>query len=391
MCKGNFMTLSSVLNTVLFSGITIVILGYVLRNSEVMMKLGIHTVIVFVALTLFRLLIPFDLPTHTNLNITKIWPDIYILFVKPLFVWRGYEWSLLSFLIILSAAGSLFSLGFLVCCYFILRDKIKNYRVVQDDEIIDVAECIKYEYQKIHNDKRPRRFELVYGSNSSSPVVFGLIKHYIVIPDIQLKRQEWYYILKHEMAHCYFGDLWLRVICEAVTALYWWNPFIYMLRKQITRLQEFRVDFAVIRKLDELQKLGYLECLINIAKYKKRDRTPIWEAAFTEDSDREVIKRACLILNKNKEDKPNRFKSLLVGGLLVVNILLFPNLIIIEPYAIAKEHIEDTYRIDKTNSYYILQEDGIYDVYVDGQYFGSVTSIFDDSLTIYSEDGEEIK
>lgn len=384
------MTLSSVLNTVLFSGITIVILRYVLKNSEVMMKLGIHTIITFVVLTLFRLLIPFELPTHTNINITKIWPDIYIFFVKPLFVWNDYEWSLLSFLIMVSVVGSLFSLGLLIYCYFKLRSKIADYRVVEDNEIIEVAERINREYHEYHDYKKLKKFNLVYGCNRSSPIVFGLIKHYIIIPDIQLKKEEWYYILNHEMTHCYFNDLWIRVICEVVTALYWWNPFIYLMRDQIIRIQEFRVDFTIIRKMDELQKLEYLECLMSIARYKKKESNLIWEAAFAKDSDKEVIKRASLILDEKKNNKYSSFKSLLVGGLLVANVLLLPNFIIVEPYSIAKEHSADTYHIDKANSYYVLKEDGSYDVYIDRQYFGSVTAIFDDSLTIYDEDGKEL-
>jgi len=75
----------------------------------------------------------------------------------------------------------------------------------------------------------------------------------------------------------------------------------------------------------------------------------------------------------------------LIGLVLVLIIFLMPNFIIFEPYAITDEHAEGTYEINETNSYLIQNDDGTYDVYVEQEYVGTVTEIFDENLIIYNE------
>ena len=72
--------------------------------------------------------------------------------------------------------------------------------------------------------------------------------------------------------------------------------------------------------------------------------------------------------------------------------LFLPNLFILEPCGeIPEEVLGDAVIINKDNGHLVLREDGRYDIYVDNEYFSTVTTIFDDTLPIMNTKGEIIQ
>ncbi|WP_342757725.1 M56 family metallopeptidase [Kineothrix sedimenti] len=375
-------TLSTVLNIVFFSGIATLSLNYIITKSEIVLKIGIQIVLFIIVMIMFRLFLPFELPSQNNINITKFWPDIYITFVKPVFAFAEMEWSLLSIMIIISIIGSIIFVLKLILSYIALKHTVNNFKIINKSAVNRVVDKINSKY------KKQVCFNVVSSSQVKSPFIFGLLNPIIILPEIELSVDEWYYILSHEMAHYYFKDLWIRFICELLQAIYWWNPFVYLLRNQLIKIQELRVDSVVINKLEEFQKMEYLECLIRIARLQSDIHRMHWVAAFNSDCEDDIANRIEAIFEyaKGSEIKNKRtIKYMLIGLVLVLIIFLMPNFIIFEPYAITDEHAEGTYEINETNSYLIQNDDGTYDVYVEQEYVGTVTEIFDENLIIYNE------
>lgn len=375
-------TLSTVLNVVFFSGIAILFLNYIITKSEIVLKIGIQIVLLIMVMIIFRLFLPFELPSQNNINVTKFWPDIYITFVKPIFTFASIEWSLLSIMIIISIIGSMICVLKLILSYIALKYTVSNFKTINDSAVNRVVDKINSE------SKKQVCFNVVSSSHVKSPFIFGLRNPSIILPEIELSVDEWYYILSHEMAHYYFKDLWIRLICELLRAIYWWNPFVYLLRNQLIKIQELHVDSAVINKLAEFQKMEYLECLIRIARLHSDIHSRHWVAAFNSDCENDIANRIEAIFEyaKGGEVKNKRaIKHVLIGLVLVLSIYFMPNFIIFEPYGITDEHAEGTYEINETNSYLIQNDDGTYDVYVDREYVGTVTEIFDETLKIYNE------
>ena len=375
-------TLSTVLNIVFFSGIATLSLNYIITKSEIVLKIGIQIVLFIIVMIMFRLFLPFELPSQNNINITKFWPDIYITFVKPVFAFAEMEWSLLSIMIIISIIGSIIFVLKLILSYIALKHTVNNFKIINKSAVNRVVDKINSKY------KKQVCFNVVSSSQVKSPFIFGLLNPIIILPEIELSVDEWYYILSHEMAHYYFKDLWIRFICELLQAIYWWNPFVYLLRNQLIKIQELRVDSVVINKLEEFQKMEYLECLIRIARLQSDIYRMHWVAAFNSDCEDDIANRIEAIFEyaKGSEIKNKRtIKYMLIGLVLVLIIFLMPNFIIFEPYAITDEHAEGTYEINETNSYLIQNDDGTYDVYVEQEYVGTVTEIFDENLIIYNE------
>ena len=72
--------------------------------------------------------------------------------------------------------------------------------------------------------------------------------HYIIISvkDYEHLRQP---ILAHEQAHIRLGHTWDLLLLEAVKAVQWFNPFVYLLGRDLKAVHEYEADSAVL-KLD---------------------------------------------------------------------------------------------------------------------------------------------
>ncbi len=69
--------------------------------------------------------------------------------------------------------------------------------------------------------------------------------HYIIInaSDYEHLRQP---ILAHEQAHIRLGHTWDLLLLEAVKALQWFNPFVYLLGRDLKAVHEYEADNAVL-------------------------------------------------------------------------------------------------------------------------------------------------
>lgn len=69
--------------------------------------------------------------------------------------------------------------------------------------------------------------------------------HYIIISasDYEHLRQP---IMAHEQAHIRLGHTWDLLLLEAVKALQWFNPFVYLLGRDLKAVHEYEADDAVL-------------------------------------------------------------------------------------------------------------------------------------------------
>ena len=70
------------------------------------------------------------------------------------------------------------------------------------------------------------------------------------------------FALRHEVYHYLHHDLWLKFAVNCLVAVYWWNPFTYQLRKQISILLEMRVDDSIISEGRE-STIGYITTMVH--------------------------------------------------------------------------------------------------------------------------------
>ena len=100
------------------------------------------------------------------------------------------------------------------------------------------------------------------------PAVFGLFKPVLLIPADKLSsmsRQDTEHILLHELAHIKRGDLIVHAVYMMLQIIYWFNPLLWLIRKQLQNLRELCCDATVARILKE-KTFSYRETLLETAR-----------------------------------------------------------------------------------------------------------------------------
>ena len=372
------MSFSALVNITVFSGVAIVILKYIFKDNKAILGLDIRFMRICLLLILLRGLIPVESPLTHAIAVERIFPDVYMFLKEPIGSMGDETISLLGMLKVIWAVGSIIAVWRRAVSYIRLGRKLAGFSVITDEWILSVIQRIQKER------KHPAVFRLVTTELADTPFVFGIWQPYIVVPQMKLTEKELELILRHETLHYYRGDLLIRFVCEGFKAIYWWNPFAYMLGNLIAQVQEINVDFGVMKQLSEAEQLDYSECLVKVAKMREKPHMEIrWSAAFQKEDSLSVRKRISLMLDHMDGSRKKTVASLLLSVAILFLIAVCPNVFIFQPYGISEEDAQGSFGIRDGGVFYIKNAEGTYDFYLGGEYVMTNEQIMDENIPIY--------
>lgn len=120
-----------------------------------------------------------------------------------------------------------------------------------------------------------------------TPFILGLVKPRIYLPS-QLDSKTAGFVLAHEQAHLRRRDHWWKPFGFALLSIHWFNPMIWAAYILLCRDIEMACDEAVIRTMDQEEKMGYSGALLRCSL--PRHLVSICPLAFGEVGVRERIK-----------------------------------------------------------------------------------------------------
>lgn len=138
------------------------------------------------------------------------------------------------------------------------HDIVKIILLVYVLGVLGVLSVIIYQLSKVFNIRRWANKDTLDGvefyrsSYATSPFSFGRD----IFVDHNISGEKLTVVLQHELAHINNHHYIDKVIIECMTALMWFNPFIWFMRKEIGAIHEFQSDETVLRN-------G-----VNVSKYK---------------------------------------------------------------------------------------------------------------------------
>lgn len=97
-----------------------------------------------------------------------------------------------------------------------------------------------------------------------SPLLFGVLKPRIIIPDRKFTDEELRLIMAHELVHYKHRDLWTALAAAAVRCAHWFNPCAYMLNAAITETRELCCDETVLELVAPQNKKEYGRVIISV-------------------------------------------------------------------------------------------------------------------------------
>lgn len=105
---------------------------------------------------------------------------------------------------------------------------------------------------------------LAYSPMLRSPVLVGLIKPTIYLPQAGTAYLNMSLVYHHELTHLKHKDLWVKALTLAVSALHWFNPLVHLLRQEIHTWSEFSCDEKVVQEMSIEDRKRYGETILNV-------------------------------------------------------------------------------------------------------------------------------
>lgn len=99
-----------------------------------------------------------------------------------------------------------------------------------------------------------------------SPMLVGIMRPCIVLPDVDMPQSELRMILQHELVHFTRQDILYKWVVQVLVCLHWFNPILYLVRKEISQNCELACDEKVLRNLDLAEHRQYGNTLLATIK-----------------------------------------------------------------------------------------------------------------------------
>lgn len=337
-------TIFSVWMTILWSSILILIFC-VLRKKLVLLDVcSVSGVLILYIFCIIRLMIPIELPWTKELWGGEIYNRVYDIVryevVSGINIYQmfGLIWM----------AGALFFFIKLTIRYIKLTKMLDRIPVKKDERAESVLTTVLKD-----KEKRP---EIMKNSAVQIPCCVGVFHKRILLPVKEYSDEELYYILLHEYTHLKNNDVLTKLLINSICAVYWWNPFVYLLRKDMQQSLEIRCDGLVSKKMDSISRSNYLAVMLaefkdncHVDEFKKYHSSVM--PLFEEHSEK-LIERFQLVSDRKNVTS---VKGNLVATAITICLLLASYSFVLQSkYDCPIEEIENddiSYNVDSDNSY----------------------------------------
>ncbi len=103
-----------------------------------------------------------------------------------------------------------------------------------------------------------------------APLIVGLFKSTLLLSNTEITENDINYILMHELTHYKRGDILYKWFAMIVSSVHWFNPFVYIVSRQIDTECEVSCDFAVTSKLSDNEKNNYMSMILDLLSRSKK-------------------------------------------------------------------------------------------------------------------------
>lgn len=354
-----------------------VLLSYMIRRKTgVLLQFSLFPLLILSAICLIRIMVPLEFPFTVVVRSTKLFPFIQSILdrnVMLLGVQVSFLWCLVSTCLLVS----------IVLLVRFFRD-LHRSAVLVELLYTEQDERAQAMLQGIATQTAPGTVCKVFvAPDLNSPIVTGLMNPVILMPERcqALEDKQLEHILRHEWCHFTSKDLWTKLWIHILCCLMWWNPLVYLLKRNLDQVLELNCDQRVTRNMTELGRIEYLETLLAVLKQRTEVESHFLQEAVNAsflggNKSEDTVQRFEMIYDHQKSRAS--WKTNLAMILVMVSLLIASYSFILQPYIPAEEGFADpgmpTYHvISPDNAYLQAEEDGTYSLFVNGQLFDIIT------------------
>ena len=286
----------SLLMSVLWSSLIILVAHLLRRKAFFLRRVGAPVLVVFYLLSVGRMVLPVEFPFSREVPLRSWFSTAVQAVCIEEHQLGDFGWTWAQAACLCWAA-----VGIILLLWFSFRYWRAVRRMTQSLARDPLAEEILQSIRK--ESKRSLKVQVFRSERASTPMGVGIFRREIILPCGEIPAQELEYILRHEYTHFLHGDLWVKLLTQVYCCLFWWNPLVYLLRRDLPQILEIRCDMAVTKDYTVSQKAEYLQTIVNSLKRMGKER----------DTSRQFLVSARLLASEDSLSLVERFR-LISGG-----------------------------------------------------------------------------
>lgn len=342
--------------SVLWSSI-VFLLFYILRRKNIVLEVcSLSGIILLYLFCMIRLVVPIELP-WTQVLYGGVVLNRYNDFMEKRVILFQTEQPMYRILLLIWGIGAVLLVFRYVLRYGKLVWLYERLPKAEEERIDAVLQRVNKEQKRIP--------EVVKTSLVSVPCCFGILKKRILLPARTYTEEKLQFILLHECTHLRCNDTLINLMTNVLCACYWWNPFVYLLKRDLNQSMELRCDRLVIDTMGKDTHGAYLETLLSEYKgtHKKGDSKRVDHLVsqlFEQHTECLVERFERLSNGKRKSEKAGKLFTLLLS---VVILVVSYSFVLQSRYACPVEEIEtgpDSHEVSAENAYLLERSDGTY-------------------------------
>lgn len=380
-------TVFSFFMSVLFSTLFIAAIHLLCNQAFFLQSFGVHTILGLHILCLFRTIVVLELPFTVPIGLRNVYSTVFkTVWAAQIPVGDSQIRMLLALCGIWAVVSVTLIVQFLWKSWKVSR-KAEWYSTNKDPRAERVLDRVKNE------SWRMPAVSVCICPTLDIPMGTGLFRHRICLPEHEYTQEEMYYILKHEYTHFCNRDLTVKFLVHLFCCVFWWNPAVYLLKKDISQILEIKCDIRATEKFSKRERLEYLLTIVRVLERVEstgRTQPPMLSTG--------------LASRKNQDDTRERFRmitavprsiSRLCQGAfwtLAVTLVVASYSFVLQPAF--DPPVEDIYtdssvvEIDTTNSYITKDQSGNYFMVIQS---GEKIRINEATANVYLSKGMELK
>ena len=165
--------------------------------------------------------------------------------------------------------------------------------------------------------------------NIESAFGMSVLHKRIILPDRDYTETELRYVLLHEYTHFLNHDTVVKLLVTLFCMIFWWNPVVYLLQKDLEQTLEIKCDLSVARTLDEQERAAYLRTILSLMKQTGRKyHLPFMATAlFQTDAQAEIKERFVMVMTYSAQRHRHTASAMLTGAfalLLIASYAVLP-------------------------------------------------------------------
>lgn len=188
-----------------------------------------------------------------------------------------------------------------------------------------------------------RKVKVCSGAWVSSPLLLGIFRPILLMPQWELTKEQLHNVLAHEMTHLRRNDMLYKWFVALVKCLHWFNPMVYFVSEQVNQACEISCDLSVTKHMDKKQKMSYVETILTlVAEHRPKE----YALTMGMSGNKKLLKKRFLSMKKyNNVGKRMSVFSYVLATLLLVGALVLSGEIAVG--AFQKEEAAKTYFVSE--------------------------------------------